>query len=282
MSDPVTNVEIEDILSSIRRLVSDEDRSDETEDKQDDNRLVLTPSLRVHAPGDADESDDDPTAQEADVADVQTGAETEPQEENVSDDDVQPPESDAQDDGEAEGLRARIAALEESVASTADQWEPDGPSDDDYAGGPVEALPWEDHFEDGDDHSVDEYTAEDSPQAEQQAEEDAEWSEHDWPAEQEDMLRDEPSDYEEASDAEDAESTASRAGTVDIEERAATAEMNELLGGDAILDEEALREVIADIVRQELQGSLGERITRNVRKLVRREIHRALASHDLE
>ncbi|MTJ04957.1 MAG: hypothetical protein FH759_09735 [Sediminimonas qiaohouensis] len=277
MSDPVTNVEIEDILSSIRRLVSDEDRSDETEDKQDDNRLVLTPSLRVHAPGDADESDDDPTAQEADAADVQEDIATERADDYASDD-VQPPESDAQDDGEAEGLRARIAALEESVASTADQWEPDGPSDDDYAGGPVEALPWEDHFEDGDDGSADAYTAEDAPETEQHVEETG----HDWPAEQEDMLRDEPSDYEEASDIEDAESTASRAGTVDTEERAATAEMNELLGGDAILDEEALREVIADIVRQELQGSLGERITRNVRKLVRREIHRALASHDLE
>jgi len=51
---------------------------------------------------------------------------------------------------------------------------------------------------------------------------------------------------------------------------------------DAILDEEALREMVADIVRQELQGALGERITRNVRKLVRREIHRALASHELD
>jgi len=278
MSDPVTNVEIEDILSSIRRLVSDEDRSDETEDKQDDDRLVLTPSLRVHAPGDADEPDDDQAAPEADAADVQEDIATEPADDCASDD-AQPPESDAQDDGEAEGLRARIAALEESVASTADQWEPDGPSDDDYAGGPVEALPWEDHFEDGDDDAADEYTAEDAPEAEQHVE----GSDHDWPTEQEDMLRDEPSTYEEASDAEDAESMALHADAVDTEERAAATEMNELLGGDdAILDEEALREVIADIVRQELQGSLGERITRNVRKLVRREIHRALASHDLE
>lgn len=48
-----------------------------------------------------------------------------------------------------------------------------------------------------------------------------------------------------------------------------------------ILDEEMLREMVAEIVRQELQGALGERVTRNVRKLVRREIHRALASLDL-
>jgi len=50
----------------------------------------------------------------------------------------------------------------------------------------------------------------------------------------------------------------------------------------AAIDEEALRAIVAEIVRQELQGSLGERITRNVRKLVRREIQRALASRDFE
>lgn len=49
-----------------------------------------------------------------------------------------------------------------------------------------------------------------------------------------------------------------------------------------VLDEEALRDMVAEIVRQELQGALGERITRNVRKLVRREIHRALATQDLD
>ncbi len=43
------------------------------------------------------------------------------------------------------------------------------------------------------------------------------------------------------------------------------------------VDEDALREMIRDVVRQELQGSLGERITRNVRKLVRREIQRAFS-----
>lgn len=49
----------------------------------------------------------------------------------------------------------------------------------------------------------------------------------------------------------------------------------------ALIDEEILRDMVAEIVRQELQGALGERITRNVRKLVRREIHRALSAQDL-
>ena len=48
-----------------------------------------------------------------------------------------------------------------------------------------------------------------------------------------------------------------------------------------VIDEEMLRDLVAEIVRQELQGALGERITRNVRKLVRREIHRALSAQDL-
>jgi hypothetical protein len=48
------------------------------------------------------------------------------------------------------------------------------------------------------------------------------------------------------------------------------------------IDEDMLRQMVIDIVRQELQGALGERITRNVRKLVRREIHRMLISQDLD
>lgn len=47
------------------------------------------------------------------------------------------------------------------------------------------------------------------------------------------------------------------------------------------IDPEMLRDMVSEIVRRELQGSLGERITRNVRKLVRREIYRALETRDL-
>ena len=50
----------------------------------------------------------------------------------------------------------------------------------------------------------------------------------------------------------------------------------------ALADEAFLREIVADVLRQELQGELGERITRNMRKLVRREIHRALSALDYE
>ena len=47
-------------------------------------------------------------------------------------------------------------------------------------------------------------------------------------------------------------------------------------------DIENLRATILGIVRSELQGELGDRITRNVRKLVNREINRALSSRDVE
>ena len=49
----------------------------------------------------------------------------------------------------------------------------------------------------------------------------------------------------------------------------------------ALPEEEAMRLLISRMIRDELQGDLGERITRNVRKLVRREVQRALTSKDL-
>ncbi|MBD0865472.1 MAG: hypothetical protein GDA36_07635 [Rhodobacteraceae bacterium] len=53
---------------------------------------------------------------------------------------------------------------------------------------------------------------------------------------------------------------------------------------DALMTEDgdSLRELVAEIVREELQGPLGERITRNVRKLVRREFHRMMTAQDFD
>jgi len=52
MSDPVTNIEIEDVLSSIRKLVSENTRSEKDVDAANavPEKLVLTPSLRVEEP----------------------------------------------------------------------------------------------------------------------------------------------------------------------------------------------------------------------------------------
>lgn len=48
-------------------------------------------------------------------------------------------------------------------------------------------------------------------------------------------------------------------------------------GEDLPFDEAALRDLVAEIIRDELRGALGERIGRNLRKLVRQEIEAALA-----
>ena len=48
------------------------------------------------------------------------------------------------------------------------------------------------------------------------------------------------------------------------------------------LDPGEIRGLISSLIREELQGDLGERITRNVRKLVRQEIQRALTVREVE
>lgn len=50
----------------------------------------------------------------------------------------------------------------------------------------------------------------------------------------------------------------------------------------AALGEPALRALVAEIVREELRGELGARITGNIRKLVRREILRAQSLRDTD
>ncbi|PIE08804.1 MAG: hypothetical protein CSA74_00345 [Rhodobacterales bacterium] len=51
---------------------------------------------------------------------------------------------------------------------------------------------------------------------------------------------------------------------------------------ETVVDEAMLREMVAQLVRDELQGTVGERITHNVRRLIRREIARALTLQDFE
>ncbi|NBZ88731.1 hypothetical protein [Stagnihabitans tardus] len=51
---------------------------------------------------------------------------------------------------------------------------------------------------------------------------------------------------------------------------------------DSIFSEEVLRELVRDLIREQLQGDLGERITRNIRKLVKAEIARAISVQSLE
>ncbi|OYW45055.1 MAG: hypothetical protein B7Z31_15945 [Rhodobacterales bacterium 12-65-15] len=49
-----------------------------------------------------------------------------------------------------------------------------------------------------------------------------------------------------------------------------------------VIDEAALQDIVRSLIREELQGILGEKITQNVRKLVRAEINRALTARSLD
>lgn len=321
MTDPVTNLEIEDVLSSIRRLVSEkvrteafeEDRAEDrvaVADTQSQERLVLTPALRVMEtedtshPGavEADtgfaetEADPEMDAEPVEISEmafahrddqraeplsdrevevVDAGAISEPEEiavappsEEASEDlaEDQPPvilvveeetqTSDMTDAAEISGVAAdtsnagleeRIAKWEAVVANADEAYEPATAGEDDYAGTEVESLPWQDHSDPVTEHQGNARRFET----------------------QEDELADEAT-FEQAED---------------LVVEAVAADVSDLfqnISDDAYLDETALRDLVGEIVRQELQGALGERITRNVRKLVRREIHRALSASALD
>lgn len=51
---------------------------------------------------------------------------------------------------------------------------------------------------------------------------------------------------------------------------------------EVVFDEQVLREMVRDILREELQGRMGERMTRNIRKLVHAEVARLIATQELD
>ena len=330
MSDPVTNVEIEDVLASIRRLVSEEARP-EAHEIAAPSKLVLTPALRVEVPEETQQEpevaveddlttdtlpkDDfefrpaglsvvDPTPAEPDerVVANATMPVFVPEKSRVADDapesligepavaeapmvdvasanagfgDVPPEEVTVDEVAEATQtpLEKRIADLEAAVGDQADQWEPDGEDEADaYSGSAVDSLAWVDHvpIEDRLEETRSSLAQEEDlsePEYEPEIEIPAAIVE----PEEEPVV--DPGFEAEAMSAVDEEElvddVAQTLGVFGAED-------------DSFLDEEALRELITEIVRQELQGTLGERITRNVRKLVRREIQRAMTVQDLQ
>ncbi len=301
MSDPVTNVEIEDVLSSIRRLVSSDERPKPAAPgpapaatPAEPERLVLTPSLRIDNA--APDLSDDAAGAEADLhRDAPIHSEASPAEANVSlpanialqkdageDGALNVPEEAASPaemfamndpatpepprDAKAE-LKARVAELEEVVSRQGDQWEPDGASADDNSGSPVAPLPWEDYVPGPDENAPEDAADPAAPDAFRDL------------ADKQDSMPDDTGP-DETDDSPDNPSAERKSGA-DAPEEDHGGSRDFLAANDEFLDEDALRDLVADIVRQELQGALGERITRNVRKLVRREIHRALASQEL-
>ena len=284
MSDPMTNVEIEDVLSSIRRLVSDGSSGGAqpaTTGPRPMPKLVLTPALRVDAPA-ADASDDhvvlDDTVQVQDTDNAAVETVT---------------VSDAPDRA---SLLATIAELEAAVREQPDDWEPDGTGTDmdlDWAragfrgdvevedaeeiplqNAPANAAAWPRTLVEaarrygGDDAAAPAPDAATGTAAE------------DDPA-PEPEFRHKRSDNIVRADEDDVDFNDELIGGPDSDDDPEDM-LDSYLAGAPLLDEAQLREIVREIVRQELQGKLGERITRNVRKLVRREIHRALTTQTFD
>lgn len=213
MSNSVTNVEMEDVLSSIRRLVSDEVEA-RRDQSGDEKRLVLSNSHRINDAGDAVETA--PMASEADQLQALST------------------------------LEATIAELEAAVGGTGN-FDPDlGDASEGVSDPPAifksskvlhepEALSFIPRSEDPK-PVPDVEIAEDIPKPE-------------------------PLQLTEAV----------QVANDPVDPAVPQPEPEEV--EEVLLDEETLKQLVRTIVREELQGTLGEAITRNIRKLIRREIH---------
>lgn len=292
MSDPVTNVEIEDVLASIRRLVSEDVRVRPMAPaavpapvaKPVVDRFVLTPALRVMETQEEAEEASAPEAEtavwdnpEARLADVW------PEDQPIPA--APEPEAEAHievvEEAAESGEEAPFLHVETPPEADVHQWfdadQPEQPAEEaSEEAGTAEAAP------EAEPEQPVEMHEEPAPSVEEPHETSSgegmatlEWEDHDEfgpePHEGEDHL--EPPEPEMAEEPAESEIYAASAKDEAIED---------LLSEEAVIDEAALREMVAEIVRQELVGALGERITRNVRKLVRREIHRALSAQDFE
>lgn len=261
MSDPVTNVEIEDVLSSIRRLVTDTDRIDAVKPAPDADaqaempHFVLTPALRVN-----NESAAALASESTDQDDEETEAET------VTSTLLLGPDSVVE---ARASLEATIAELEAAVTDQPDEWELDGSE-------VKSEVTWESA---GFVRHSAEAATEEAPSSEPT------------------VSVDDASDAPEADDDVDsapiftfqrrvdpvAEEHGDELATDDLDDAVdPDGALEAYLSGQPDIDEKLLRSLIQQVVREELQGHLGERITRNVRKLVRREIHRVLTRQDFD
>lgn len=219
MSDRARTDEIDDVLSSVRKLVSHSEKNaprvrSNYDTPQALDRFILTPALLVDDHGAQDNPDD------ADQI-----ADSEKSTDNVL-------VLDRANRADRAGLEATIAELEAAVIAQPDDWEPDNGETFDNAAWAASAF----HL-----HAV-----EATPQSE-----DTDFENELVTA----PLPDDPA------------------------EPASTPDAGALPAG---IDEDALRQLVVNILRDELNGDMGERITRNVRKLVRREINRVLVSRELD
>lgn len=274
MSEPMSSVEIEDVLSSIRRLVSEDLRpaarpapeaatppESSSAAQMAASKLILTPALRVVA--------DDNRA-----AAIETATDPVPQ-----------PYAEPWDDGE---VAAFVNVEDDAVFDNDTEWQAsaavvsltrpfDVPASD-----PVEEI------------LPEAAQAADHAPAPLQTSEAMDWVEEPLPETPSPAWHDSmPEDLALPDDAaqDAAEDAALNAVWADAAEAEVLRQLAEegvmpqaapLSDDDRVYEENLLRDLVRDIIREELQGELGERITRNVRKLVRAEIARAMALRDFD
>ncbi len=280
MSDPVTQADVEDVLSSIRRLVSDDGQkvsNVQTKRRAPVPRLVLTPALRV-----ADDTDptpppaDTPRAEAFDLSQY-----AEPQQGlSVVSDAREPqtpltPEAPWQDPDATLFAMVQDAAPEDAVSDMP----LDGPQVNDTALGAPVSEPTVPNASQKAAAVVQKIAEMEAATGFRSAFEGWEPDERNTPPFAETSRHTVP--WQDPSEV--ASSATDFSDELCVEDAVTNRCMSRVTEtvDDSVLDEEALRELVAQTVREELQGVLGERITRNVRKLVHREIQRALAARDL-
>lgn len=318
MPNSMTKLEINDVLSSIRRLVSGEKVDRKKSDLPGDDFFVLTPAHRIgENPVTSDVLPDlslpeaenpfeydvtpapfellNPAFPDHSVDEVQySGALKDEYIQTVKEksavltelfpEPVEPPESD--DHGlkdhapevASTSLEDRIAELEEAVGRSDGDWEPDGSEDD------TVQLPKRHLFE------IPKHVAEASLDETEFEDQELEQTE----VENTEMSFPEVEMHSDAVSTEDVTPlqlaevatfthvprqkfpVAEPENIKPPEEVPSSAEI--LTGDDDIfVDEDLLRRVVSDIVREELQGKLGERMTRNIKRMVRREVEQSLS-----
>lgn len=272
MSEALSSTEIEDVLSSIRRLVSEDLRpisrpAPGTQPIVANDKLILTPALRVVA----DEGSDTPVF-------------------------VPHPRHDPHAD--VTGIEQVVASLGAAVGPQSTEWEAEtGDSSPEFA----EAPPADDWSLPEAEVAAEAGLAEDlvPPQnfvfatgpevgevilASDPAPEDIPgWAQQDDSAATDDEPA-EPATTYGTVEPDPAWADAAEASVIAaLSSQASDGEEALLPEDDALLfNEEVLRELVRDILREELAGKMGERITRNIRKLVRAEIARSFAAQEFD
>jgi hypothetical protein len=242
MSEPLSSNEIEDVVSSVRRLVSNEPRPRPLTQDLGPDKLLLTPSLRVVADNPVPNP---PPGTAANPSPMTPLILTNSVATDATDDRLHLVEAEWEDEiwTEPEPPLAELAlGAEEAEVLTADPvptWpETAGATPEVSVSDPATAWP-EAEADWSDDPAATAFLAEDAKPA---------------PAEDQD-------------------------DDVDVAEVLTAAVVED--AAFQRLNQTELHALVRAMVREELQGNLGERITRNVRKLVRAEIKRALAARDL-